>query len=201
VSGAADSKPADTESELEARVRTEGRARLNPSNFPNHARIKACMTGLVLALLVGGQWPDSSLVGRYQISTGFEIWTVELEANHSCKYSWQPDHPGGSELKGSWKLADDLVTVTLSGKVRNRAVYHVWSFVPVVWGERQYLIAEDEIRDFAGMALSWEDEHKDLKSQATEFHRAPLMRTDLKREPHRSGLPRAPGRYAVWFQW
>lgn len=135
------------------------------------------------------------------MTTGFEVWTIDLKAGGKASYSWGPDTPGGSVVPGKWRAQNDVVIITLNGKVRGASVFHVWRFVPINWGERHYLIFEEEVRDFAGMALKWTDEHKDVRSQAAEMYRGPLARLINGKLPSRSGTPHAPGSYADWFKW
>jgi hypothetical protein len=152
-----------------------------------------------LVQAVWAQWDEASNVGAYKITTGLEIWTVELRPDHMATYAYGPDHPGSYLMTGKWRLSGDIVIVTFAGTLRGKKQYHEWRFVPVVWGNRRYLILLDEIRDFAGLCLKWLDENKDAKSQTHESHRAPLMRWSTAGTPKRFGTPKAPGRFNDWF--
>jgi len=163
-------------------------------------RYLAASVFLAVAGSASAQWNPASLRGQYSSTTGFEIWRLELKANKTATYSWRPDHPGGQDYSGKWSFEKDLITITLKGKSPRGEKSYRWRFLPVKWGNRLYLVFEDEIRDFAGMALRWQDENKDLRAQEGEFHRAPLIR-DAHLKPRRFGKPLVPPSYAAWFTW
>lgn len=161
-----------------------------------------CLAAYVcLAALAAPQWTAAGLVGNYRTSTGFEIWGLELRKDATASYRYSPDHPGGRTFDGTWSFDGEVVTLRLTSIKGKRKTGHVWKFVPVTWGERQYLVCEEEIRDFAGTALQWKDSNLDPRSQESEMHRAPLMRFADRNYKRRYGNPKAPGKFASWFDW
>src|SRR5688572_14438280 len=102
----------------------------------------------------------SSNAGTYRTSTGFEIWTIDLKPDGKASYQWKPDHAGGIFYQGSWRQDGPVVALSYSGIRKGRRVYHTLRYVPVRWGDRSYLIYEDEVRDWAGEFRNWSDTNR-----------------------------------------
>lgn len=150
---------------------------------------------------IPGQIPANSIPGMYRMSTGFEAYGLLLRTDSTAVFSYRPDHAGGNDSNGKWSFDGNLVRVKLTTIKGKKRTGHLWKLVPIQWGERQYLVLEGEVRDFAGMAMSWADSHRDLRSQRSEMYRAPLMKADGHTFKKRFGTPKAPERYAPWFDW
>lgn len=154
-----------------------------------------------LSTITTSEITEKSLLGTYRMSTGFEIYALELRQDGTAVYTYRPDHPGGSNMNGKWSFDGTVVDLRLVSAKRKPKKGYGLKLVPVHWGERQYLVYEEEIRDFAGMAMRWEDAHLDERSQRSEMYRAPLMKTSDFKYKKRFGTPKAPAKYVAWFQW
>lgn len=152
---------------------------------------------IALALLLSAP----TLIGEYNASTGYELYTIILRPDHTAFYSWRPDHPGGTEYDGTWKTDGPTVRVQLTAKKGSPKKQYSWNLVPVRWGDRNYLILDEELRDFAGQALRWTDQNKTDRAQRSEFYAGYFLKQSPQPHPRRYGKPHAPAPYADWFNW
>jgi hypothetical protein len=140
---------------------------------------------------------DANLLpGRYYFGDGLGVnCLLTLDADHRFKFSWHGCLGEYDKNSGSWEIENDLVVMKPEQPNKREGFVGMnVRFVPVKWGERIYLVDENETPGFCAATAKRSDLRLD------DIHGMDYVKWDGENLPPLKGNPILPERYREFYE-
>ena len=145
------------------------------------------------------RFDEKELYGRYYFGDGFGLnCTLELDAQHHFSYQRAGCLGVDDENKGTWLVQGDVVECNREKPNKRGSFLGMGTrFIPVHWGERYYLVDENEMPGFCAGAIN---KDKLTKEMLRGVNGSDYVKWNGKDAPPVYGEPVLPERFQTFYE-
>jgi hypothetical protein len=140
---------------------------------------------------------ESEIYGRYYFGDGLGVnCSLTIEEDHRFSFQWRGCEGVYDQNSGTWQLHGDVVTLKLElpNKREGGRGLNI-RYVPIKWGERHYLVDENEMPGFCVKAHSGTLDLAGILLLGNDYVKWPGQKL-----PSVQGIPVIPERYKTFYE-